>query len=81
MLPSAISATSIAFINSLGNLGGFAGPYAIGLLKTSSGAYRQGLLAVAAILAITACVALLLRDPVSKPKEEPATRPQPSVVP
>jgi ACS family tartrate transporter-like MFS transporter len=73
MLPSAISATSIAFINSLGNLGGFAGPYAIGLLKTSSGAYRQGLLAVSAILAITACVALMLRDPVSKPKEEPAT--------
>ena len=72
MLPSTISATSIAFINSLGNLGGFAGPYAIGLLKTSSGAYRQGLLAVAAILAVTAGVAALLRDPVTKPQEEKA---------
>ncbi len=69
MLPSAISAMSIAFINSLGNLGGFAGPYFIGLLKTSSGGYRQGLLAVAAILGVTACVAITLRDPVSKPKE------------
>jgi ACS family tartrate transporter-like MFS transporter len=69
MLPSAISATSIAFINSLGNLGGFVGPYAIGLLKTSSGGYRQGLLAVAAILGVTACVAMTLRDPVSKTKE------------
>jgi MFS transporter, ACS family, tartrate transporter len=63
MLPGVISATSIAFINSLGNLGGFAGPYAIGLLKTSSGAYRQGLLAVSAMLAFTACVALALRPP------------------
>ena len=73
LLPSAISAVSIAFINSLGNLGGFAGPYAIGLLKTSSGAYRQGLLAVSAVLAVTACITLVLRSPSRKPKEAPAT--------
>jgi ACS family tartrate transporter-like MFS transporter len=73
MLPSAVSAVSIAFINSLGNLGGFAGPYAIGFLKTSSGGYRQGLLAVSAVLAVTACVTLILREQSRKPKEEVAT--------
>jgi ACS family tartrate transporter-like MFS transporter len=72
MLPSAMAATGIAFINSLGNLGGFAGPYAIGLLKTSSGAYKEGLLAVSAILIVTAGVAFVLRTPDRKPKEVPA---------
>ncbi len=72
MLPSTISAISIAFINSLGNLGGYVGPYAIGLLKTSSGAYRQGLLAVAGLLAITACVASLLH-PSQRPEEAKVT--------
>jgi ACS family tartrate transporter-like MFS transporter len=73
MLPAAISAVSIAFINSLGNLGGFAAPYVIGLLKTSSGAYRQGLLAVSAMLGVTACLALTLRARSPRPKEVPAS--------
>ena len=69
MLPGAMAATGIAFINSIGNLGGFAGPYAIGLLKTSSGGYRQGLLAVAGMLVFTALVASALRTADRKAKE------------
>jgi len=74
MLPGAMAATGIAMINSIGNLGGFAGPYAIGLLKTSSGGYRQGLLAVAAMLVLTALVATALRNADRKAKEIPAPR-------
>jgi len=74
MLPGAMAATGIAVINSIGNLGGFAGPYAIGLLKTSSGAYKQGLLAVAGMLVLTAVVASALRTADRKAKEVPASR-------
>jgi ACS family tartrate transporter-like MFS transporter len=48
-------AGGIAFINSIGNLGGFAGPYLVGLFKTSSDSYADGLLALAGF-----CVAALL---------------------
>ena len=74
ILPGAMAATGIAVINSIGNLGGFAGPYAIGLLKTSSGGYRQGLLAVAGMLVLTALVASALRSTDRKAQEVPASR-------
>ena len=54
MLPPALAATGIALINSLGNTGGAFGPYMIGLLKNSSGAFRGGLLVLAAWLTIAA---------------------------
>jgi ACS family tartrate transporter-like MFS transporter len=49
----------IAFINSLGNLGGFFGPYIIGLLKNSTGEFKGGLLAVGVTLAVSGCLVLL----------------------
>ncbi len=74
MLPGSTAAMGIAFINSLGNLGGFAGPYAIGLLKTSSGGYRQGLVAVSVTLVFTALIASMLRTGDHKRKEVPVSR-------
>ena len=73
-LTGAGAAAGIAWINSLGNVGGFAGPYLIGWMKSRFGAYTYGLDAVGAMLALSAVVMLLLdrwsrRQP---PPAEPA---------
>ncbi len=57
------AAVGIAVINSLGNLGGFFGPWIIGRVKTSSGGFRGGLLIIGAALAVSACAALLVSSP------------------
>jgi ACS family tartrate transporter-like MFS transporter len=49
----------IALINSFGNLGGFLGPYTIGLVRTWTGSFRGGLLAVAVLLGLAGGLALL----------------------
>src|SRR6202140_3155513 len=36
------AAAGIAFINSVGNLGGFVGPYVIGFLSDKTGTYQAG---------------------------------------
>ena len=59
MLTEASAAAGIAVINSLGNLGGFLGPYTIGLIRTWTGSFRGGLLAVGALLAVSGLLALL----------------------
>ncbi len=59
-LTGAAAATGIATINSIGNLGGFAGPFVIGWLKEQTGDYQSGLLSVAAALIFSAALVLLL---------------------
>lgn len=59
-LTGAAAATGIAAINSIGNLGGFAGPFIIGWLKESTGDYRAGLLSVAGTLIFSAMLVLVL---------------------
>ena len=59
-LTGAAAATGIATINSIGNLGGFAGPFVIGWLKEQTGDYRSGLLSVAAALVFSAALVLVL---------------------
>jgi ACS family tartrate transporter-like MFS transporter len=54
------AAGGIALINSVGNLGGFVGPYALGLLKQETGSFRAGLLLLAAALLAVAALALRL---------------------
>ena len=46
MLSETSATAGIALINSFGNLGGFLGPYTIGLIRTWTGSFRGGLLAV-----------------------------------
>lgn len=60
LLPQALAATGIAFINSLGNSGGFFGPFLVGLMKTSTGAFKGGLLVLSALLVIAAVISVLL---------------------
>ncbi len=54
------AAAGIALINSIGNLGGFVGPYAIGWMKSRWGSYTGGLYVVAATLLLSAILTLLL---------------------
>jgi ACS family tartrate transporter-like MFS transporter len=59
-LSGAGAAAGIAMINSVGNLGGFFGPFAIGWLKSRTGGYAAGLYVVAAMLAVSALLALAM---------------------
>ncbi|CAG9274403.1 Putative tartrate transporter [Paraburkholderia unamae] len=59
-LSGAGAAAGIASINSIGNLGGFVGPAVIGWLKGMTGSYTLGLYVVAATLAVSAVMTLLL---------------------
>ncbi len=49
-LTSSASAGGIALINTVGSLGGFVGPYAVGLVKDATGSFTGGLLFLAALL-------------------------------
>jgi MFS transporter, ACS family, tartrate transporter len=59
-LSGAGAAAGIAMINSVGNLGGFVGPFAIGWLKSLTGGYAAGLYVVAAFVALSAVLTLMM---------------------
>ena len=65
-LSGASSAAGIATINSIGNLGGFLGPFLIGWIKGRSGSYTGGLYVVGATLAISAILTYLLSHQTSE---------------
>jgi ACS family tartrate transporter-like MFS transporter len=54
------AAVSIALVNSVGNLGGFAGPAIAGYLKAATGSYSPAMLVFAAGLAMTAAVTIAM---------------------
>jgi ACS family tartrate transporter-like MFS transporter len=54
------AAAGIALINSVGNLGGFAGPYMIGMIATRTGNLYGGLALAGICLFVSATLALLL---------------------
>ena len=60
LLSETSAVAGIALINSVGNLGGFLGPYAIGLVRSWTGSFRGGLLAVATLLGVSGVIALLV---------------------
>ena len=60
-LTGASAAAGIAAINSLGNLSGFAGPFAMGYLKDLTGNFTVGLLLLAGCAVIGAAVVISLR--------------------
>ena len=65
-LTGASAAAGIAAINSLGNLSGFAGPYAMGYLKDLTGNFTAGLLMLAGCALLGAIVAVSLRIDVKR---------------
>ena len=60
-LSGSAAAAGIAAINSIGNLAGFAGPFAMGYIKDLTGSYNGGLLSLSAVALIAMVVVLLLR--------------------
>jgi ACS family tartrate transporter-like MFS transporter len=61
------AAGGIAVINSIGNLGGFAGPFVVGLLKDITGSFAGGLLIDAAVLLVAAGAVLAITRTASVP--------------
>ena len=70
------AAASIAWINSLGNLGGFFGPWYVGVIKDWSGSYAGGIFGLAFLCVMSAIVcALFLEIPNPVGREAAATAP------
>ena len=55
------AAGGIAVINSIGNLAGFVGPYAMGAIKDSTNSYQGGLFLLAALAFVAMLIVLVLR--------------------
>ena len=59
-LTGVAAAGGIAFINSVGNLGGFVGPFMVGWLKDNVGGFQAGLIFLGACLLTGSIVALIV---------------------
>ena len=55
------SAAGIALINTCASIGGFIGPYAVGLIKKETGGFTGGLVMLALLLLVGAIATLRLR--------------------
>ncbi len=55
------AAAGIALINSVGNLGGFAGPYLVGFVREATGRFDVGFMALAAIVLAAGVLVLVFR--------------------
>jgi hypothetical protein len=60
MLTGSAAAGGIALINSVGNLGGFLGPYAMGLVQDATASFPIGLLTIAMGSVVAGVVVLAL---------------------
>jgi len=56
------AAASIALVNSVGNTGGFVGPYLLGALNEATGSFVVGLRVIALMLGAGAAIVLAVRD-------------------
>ena len=69
-------AAGIAAINSIANVAGFAGPYIVGYVKTLTGSFEGGLLAVAGLgaiaIVIVLCLSIERTAPVTRTTPHPA---------
>jgi ACS family tartrate transporter-like MFS transporter len=55
------AAAGLAFINSIGTAGGFAGPYLMGWLKDYTGSFEAGLLTMSGILLAASLLSFALK--------------------
>lgn len=55
------AAGGLAFINSIGTLGGFVGPYAVGWLRDTTGSFSAGLMAMASLLMLATIMSWSLK--------------------
>ncbi|MGC4001603.1 MAG: MFS transporter [Anaeromyxobacter sp.] len=74
LMSGTAAAASIALVNSIGNLSGFAAPYMIGWIKTSTGSFSVALMALAAL----PFMAMVLTLAIQRAAHPPAAGPQPA---
>jgi D-galactonate transporter len=76
LLSGTAAAAGIALVNSIGNLGGFVGPYLVGLMKDATGSTDGGLVTLAAILVVGSVLATrMAHDPaVERAARRPSDR-------
>ncbi len=70
-LAGTANAAAIGLINSVGNLGSFVGPYAMGWLKERTTGYTAGVLVLAVSCVVTALLVLLARTALNPPRKSP----------
>jgi ACS family tartrate transporter-like MFS transporter len=61
------AAGGLALVNSIGNLGGFLGPYAVGYIKDLTGSFSAGLITLGVCLLSAGVIVLILGSAVRKP--------------
>lgn len=61
LLTGTAAAGGIALVNSIGNVGGFVGPYLVGYFKDKTGDYTMSLSVLAIVVALSGVLALLAR--------------------
>jgi MFS transporter, ACS family, tartrate transporter len=61
------AAGGLAFVNSIGNLGGFFGPYAVGYIKDLTGSFSAGLITLGVCLFAAGIIVLFLGSAARKP--------------
>lgn len=77
-LSGAAAAAGIAVINSIGNLAGFAGPFAMGWIRDQTGSYVGGLLLLAALGIIAMGILLMIgQHELSEHTSQPSKRDSP----
>ncbi len=62
MLTGAAAAAGLALVNTVANVGSFAGPYALGLVKDVTGSFSAGIVALGVGPLVAAVIALSLRS-------------------
>ena len=60
MLSGTAAAGGIALINSVGNLGGYLGPFLVGYLKDKTQNYAYGLMTLAAFIAVSGALTVII---------------------
>jgi ACS family tartrate transporter-like MFS transporter len=63
------AAAGIALVTSVANLGGFVGPYTVGLIRQTTGSFYRGLICAGFFFLISACLSLLLPKRTVLPSE------------
>jgi MFS family permease len=74
-LTGAAAGGAIALINSIGNLGGFFGPYFVGFVNDLTGSHNLGMIALGISMIVSACIVVLLVKQSGKNRSAKASSP------
>ena len=69
-LTGTAAAGGIALVNSIGNLGGYVGPFIVGWIKDSTGSFEAGLYFLAACALLSGIIAYVAVQPTTRQTEQ-----------